>query len=192
MDFGLIAASGWASGLNVYGVALILGLMGRFAGVEMPEQLTSTPVLIAAAVLYAVEFVADKVPYLDNIWDAIHTVVRPVAAGWIGYLIAGEAGISQAVGAGSAGLLALAGHSTKATTRAAANVSPEPVSNIGLSVFEDGLVAGLMALALANPAIALVVVVVLAVAGLAVVYFLWRALIRVWQRIAARTGAASA
>lgn len=189
MDFGLVAASGWASGLNVYGVALILGLMGRFAGAEVPEQLTSTPVLIAASVLYAVEFVADKVPYLDNIWDAVHTVVRPVAAGWIGYLIAGDAGMSEAVGAGSAGVLALAAHATKATTRAAANVSPEPVSNIGLSVFEDGLVAGLIALALANPLIALVVVIVLAVAGVVVVFLLWRALIRVWRRIASRAPA---
>lgn len=188
MEYGLIAASGWASGLNVYGVALILGLMGRFGGASLPDQLTSTPVLVVAAVLYVVEFVADKIPYLDNAWDAVHTVIRPVAAGWIGLVLAGDAGLSEVLGAGSAGILSLAAHSAKATTRAAVNVSPEPVSNVGLSVLEDGLVAGVVALALANPVVALVVVTVLAVAGLGLVVFLWRALARVWRRIAVRTG----
>lgn len=189
MELGLIAGSGWAAGLNVYAVALILGLTGRFAGAPVPDQLTSTPVLVAAGVLYLIEFFADKVPYLDNIWDAVHTVIRPVAAGAIGYLLAGESGVSEAVGAGAAGALALAAHSVKATTRAAVNVSPEPVSNIGLSIFEDGLVAGMVALALASPAVALVVVIVLVVAGVWVVFMLWRAISRVWARIAARTGA---
>lgn len=94
MDLGLIAGSGWAAGLNVYAVALILGLVGRFGDAPIPDQLTSTPVLIGAAVLYLVEFFADKVPYLDNIWDAAHTVIRPVVAGWMGYLLAGETGLS--------------------------------------------------------------------------------------------------
>lgn len=189
MDLGLIAASGWASGLNVYGVALILGLVGRFADAPIPDELSSAPVLIGAGVLYVIEFFADKIPYVDNIWDAIHTVIRPVAAGWIGYLLAGEVGLSQALGAGTSGAVALAAHSTKATTRAAINVSPEPASNIALSVFEDGLVAGVVALALANPTIALVVVVILLVAGLWLIFVLWRAISRVWKRIAARTGA---
>lgn len=187
MDLGLIAGSGWAAGLNVYAVALILGLVGRFSEAPIPDQLTSTPVLIGAAVLYLVEFFADKVPYLDNIWDAIHTVIRPVVAGWIGYLLAGESGLSEALGAGTAGVAALAAHSTKATTRATVNVSPEPVSNITLSVFEDGLAAGVVALALAFPALALIVVVILVIAGAWVVTMLWRALSRVWSRIATRT-----
>ena len=190
MDLGLIAGTGWASGLNVYAVALILGLMGRFAEAPIPEELTSTPVLIASGTLYLIEFFADKIPYLDNIWDAIHTVIRPVAAGWIGFLLAGEAGLSQVLGAGTSGTLALAAHATKATTRAAVNVSPEPVSNIGLSVFEDGIVAGMVALALAFPLVALIVAVVFAVAGGVLVVKLWRGISRVWARIAARTGAA--
>lgn len=190
MDLGLIAGTGWASGLNVYAVALILGLMGRFADAPIPEELTSTPVLIASGVLYLIEFFADKVPYLDNIWDAIHTVIRPVAAGWIGFLLAGEAGISEVLGAGTSGALALSAHATKATTRAAVNVSPEPVSNIGLSVFEDGIVAGMVALALTFPLLALIVAIVLAVAGGVLVVKLWRGISRVWARIAVRTGAA--
>ncbi|HEX2152652.1 MAG TPA: DUF4126 domain-containing protein [Acidimicrobiia bacterium] len=189
MELGLIAGSGWAAGLNVYGVVLVLGLMGRLTDNALPDQLSSTPVLIAAGVLYAVEFFADKVPYLDNVWDAIHTVIRPVAAGWIGYLLAGEVGMSEALGAGTSGVIALASHSVKATTRAAVNVSPEPASNIALSVLEDGLVAGVVALAVAYPIIALVLVIVLLAAGSWLVFVLWRAIGRVWQRIAVRTGA---
>lgn len=190
MDLGLIAGTGWAAGLNVYAVALILGLMGRLTDAAIPEQLTATPVLVGAGVLYLIEFFADKVPYLDNVWDAIHTVIRPVAAGWIGYLLAGEAGLSEVLGAGTSATLALTAHATKATTRAAVNVSPEPVSNITLSVFEDGLVAGMVALALASPVVALVVAILFAVAGSALVVMLWRAISRVWRRIAVRTGAA--
>ena len=189
MDLGLIAGTGWASGLNVYAVALILGLMGRFADAPIPDELTTTPILIAAGVLYVIEFVADKIPYLDNIWDAIHTIIRPVAAGCIGFLLAGEAGLSEVLGAGTSGGMALAAHATKATTRAAVNVSPEPVSNIGLSVFEDGIVAGMVALALANPLLALIVAIVFAIAGVALVVVLWKAISRVWARIAERTGA---
>lgn len=187
MDLGLIAGSGWAAGLNVYAVALILGLVGRFGSVaSIPEELTRTPVLVAAGILYVVEFFADKVPYLDNVWDAVHTIVRPVAAGVIGYLLAGEAGVSEALGAGTSGLLALTSHSAKATTRAAVNVSPEPISNIGLSLFEDGVVAGVVLLALASPVIALVLVVILAIGAIALTVWLWRAITRVWARIAER------
>lgn len=193
MDLGLVAASGWASGLNVYGVVLVLGLMGRFGASPVPDQLTSVPILVAAAVLYLIEFVADKIPYVDNVWDAVHTFIRPLVAGWIGFLLAGETGgLSEAWGAGTAGVLALAAHSTKATTRAAVNVSPEPVSNVGLSVLEDGVVAGLIALALANPVLALALVAVLTVAGLALIVMLWRGIARVWRRIAARRAATSA
>jgi hypothetical protein len=189
MDLGLIAGTGWASGLNVYAVALILGLVGRLGGAPMPEELTSTPVLVGAGVLYAVEFFADKVPYLDNIWDAVHTVIRPVAAGTIGYWLAGDAGMSEALGAGTSAGLALVSHSTKATTRAAVNVSPEPVSNISLSLFEDGLVAGVVALAVAAPVVALVVVIIFVILGVWLIVKLWRAISRLWARLAARTAA---
>lgn len=189
MDIGLIAGSGWAAGLNVYAVVLIMGLLGRFTDAAVPEQLTSTGVLIAAGVLYLIEFVADKIPYVDNAWDAIHTVIRPVAAGWIGYLIAGDAGLSEALGAGTAGVTALISHSTKATTRAAVNVSPEPASNTVLSLFEDGLAAGMVALAVTSPVIALILVIILVIAGGWLIFVLWRGVARVWRRIADKTGA---
>ena len=189
MDLGLLAGSGWAAGLNVYAVVLVLGLVGRFAdAAEVPPELTSTPVLVGAAILYLVEFVADKVPYLDNVWDLVHTAIRPVLAGAIGYLVAGDTGIPQAVGAGTAGVLALASHSVKASARAAVNVSPEPFSNIGLSLLEDGLVAAVVALALAFPLVALVVVVILLGVGTWVLIRSWRAAARLWRRVAVRLG----
>ena len=186
MELGLVAASGWAAGLNVYAVVLILGLVGRFADAPVPSELTTAPVLVGAAVLYLVEFVADKVPYLDNVWDMVHTIIRPIVAGVIGYLLAGESGLNEALGAGSASVLALVAHSTKATTRAAVNVSPEPVSNISLSVLEDGIVAGLLAVALANPVVGLVLVAVLVVVGTWLVLRLWRALGRLRSKLSAR------
>lgn len=183
MELGLIAGSGLASGLNVYAVVVVLGLLGRLGVGDIPDELTSVPALIGAGVLYLVEFFADKVPYLDNVWDAIHTVVRPVAAGWIGYLLAGELGLSAGLGAGTSAGAALVAHSAKATTRAAVNISPEPFSNAFLSVFEDVSAAGVVALAVASPAVALVVTALLVIGGVALVVWLWKAIFRVWRRI---------
>lgn len=183
MDLGLVAGSGWAAGLNVYAVVLVLGLLGRLTEAPIPDQLTTVPVLVLAGIGYVLEFVADKIPYIDNIWDMVHTVVRPVAAGWLGYLLAGEIDLQPVIGAGTSTLAALGAHSTKATTRAAVNVSPEPVSNIGLSIFEDGLAAGMVMLAAASPLLALIVVVILLVGGVVLVVVLWRAIIRVVRRI---------
>lgn len=164
---GLLAGSGWAAGLNLYLVTFLLGLGGRLDWLDVPSVLARTDVMIVAGILYAVEFLADKVPYLDNIWDAVHTVVRPVGAAALGYVIAGDSSsVAAAVGAILSGSLALSAHSAKATTRAAVNTSPEPFSNIFLSVAEDGLVAGLIALAIANPAITLIVVIVLTVGAI--------------------------
>ena len=94
MPFGTIAASGWASGLNLYGTALILGLAGRLGWAENPAQLQSTWFLVLVGVLYAVEFVVDKVPWLDSAWDAVHTVIRPVGGALLGVALAHDAGSS--------------------------------------------------------------------------------------------------
>jgi hypothetical protein len=161
---GLLAGSGWAAGLNLYLVTFLLGLAGRLDWLDVPAVLQRTDVMIAAGILYAVEFVADKVPFLDNVWDAVHTFIRPIGAAAIGYVIAGDTpSIASAAGAILSGSLALSAHSAKATTRAAVNTSPEPFSNIFLSLAEDGLVAGLVALAIANPVVTLIVVVVLTI-----------------------------
>lgn len=187
---GLLAGSGWAAGLNLYLVTFLLGLGGRLDWLEVPAVLQRTDVLIIAGILYAIEFLADKVPYLDNIWDAVHTLVRPVGAAALGYVIAGDSSsVTAAVGAILSGSLALSAHSAKATTRAAVNTSPEPFSNIFLSVAEDGVVAGLIALAIANPTITLIVVIALTVGAIWLTIKLFGVIRRFRSRWAARKAA---
>jgi hypothetical protein len=171
----LLAGSGWASGLNVYLVVLLLGAAGRSGLAEVPDALVRTDVLAIAGVLFALEFVVDKLPWLDSAWDTFHTAIRPLGATAIGLLLTGEVETWQQVaGALGAGGLATAAHAAKATTRVAINTSPEPVSNVVVSVAEDGLVALVVALAIANPILAIVVVFVLVVAGATLTIVLWR------------------
>jgi Domain of unknown function (DUF4126) len=183
MPWGAIAGSGWASGLNVYATVLLLGLAGRLGWAKTPEQMQSTTVLVIAGVLYAIEFFADKIPYIDNLWDSIHTVIRPIGAAWIASVMAGNTTTwtSKPVAALSAAALALTSHGAKATTRAAVNVSPEPFSNIFLSIAEDGFVAAMIALALSQPKIAGVAALVLAVLCVVVVWKLARFVRRVFR-----------
>jgi hypothetical protein len=182
---GLVAGTGWASGVNLYGAALALGLFGRYGPGEVPEALTRTDTLVVVAILFALEFVADKIPVLDSVWDALHTVIRPAGAAVLAVLLTGEAAtVQQAVAALGAGGLALSAHTTKATTRLAVNTSPEPISNAGVSLLEDGLVATVVWFAVTNPVVALVLVGVLVVAGTTLTIALFAAArrgLRSWQ-----------
>ena len=190
---GLIAGSGWASGLNLYLVALLLGFSGRLGWADVPEVLVRTDVMIAAGVLFAIEFAADKIPYLDNVWDSVHTVIRPLGAAALGAVLAGESeSIGAAMGAIISGALALDAHAAKATTRVVANTSPEPVSNLFLSLFEDVSVALLVALAFTFPIVAIVVVVVLVIAASAITIWLWKVARRGWRTIRQRRSNTSA
>ena len=166
-----VFTSGWASGVNAYAVVLVLGLLGRFGGVDaVPMALQRPEILIGAAVLYALEFVADKIPWLDSTWDAVHTAIRPILGAAIGLLLAGDAtSVQQALAAAAGGLSALASHAVKAGLRAAINTSPEPASNITVSVAEDITVAGLITLAVAAPWLAAGIAAVLLLAGLTIV-----------------------
>ncbi len=178
---GLVAGSGWGSGINLYLVTLLLGVAGRLGWEDIPAVLTRLDVLIVAGILFLGEFAADKIPYIDNVWDTVHTVVRPLGAAALGAVIAGQSeSIGGALAALLAGGLALNAHTAKATTRLAANTSPEPLSNIGLSLLEDFGVVGLMALAFANPVVAVVVVAVLALAAGTLTLMVWRVARRVW------------
>ena len=164
----LAFTSGWTSGINAYATVLLLGLLGRFAGIEqVPDGLERTDVLIAAAVLTVIEFVADKVAYVDSIWDGVSTVVRPVAGAVIGALLAGgNADLLTLTLASVGGVTALVSHLVKASLRLAVNTSPEPASNIGASLAGDVSVAGVTALAVLNPVVAAVLVALLLVAGI--------------------------
>jgi hypothetical protein len=152
----LVFTSGWASGVNAYATVLLLGLLGRLGGVDaVPDGLQRTDVLVAAAVLFVVEFVTDKIPYVDSAWDAIHTAIRPTVGAVIGLLVAGEAdSLETAVLAATGGLTALASHLVKGGLRLAVNSSPEPASNVAASLAEDLSVAGLVTLAVVWPWVA--------------------------------------
>lgn len=157
-----------AAGVNLYATVAMLGLAAHYGVVDLPPQFRAfdSPWIIGIAlVLYAVEFVADKVPWIDTVWDTAHTVVRPLGGALIAVSTLGESspwlqGLAALVG----GTLAAGGHLTKAGTRAAANVSPEPFTNWALSLAEDVFAVGLGALALAYPVAALIVTIVAVVA----------------------------
>jgi Domain of unknown function (DUF4126) len=132
-------------------------------------------VIAAASVLYGIEFVADKVPLVDNAWDAVHTVIRPAIASLLGAGFAVDADVGsldEALSAGGSGVTALASHGVKAGLRLGINASPEPFSNIVASLTEDGLVAGVTALALENPEVAAVIALILLVLGTLLLIYL--------------------
>ncbi len=160
----------------------MLGVAGRLGWADTPVELQRTWVLVLFGVLYAVEFLVDKVPWLDSAWDAVHTVVRPVGGALLGVALAQDAGSSEVLAGLVGGGFSLTAHGAKATTRATANVSPEPFSNIALSLGEDGLVAGLMALALSYPVAAGAVAMVLAIASVVVCWSFARALRQLRRR----------
>jgi hypothetical protein len=133
--------AGWVSGINLYAAVATLGLLGRFANLRLPGELdvlTSWWIIGIASALYLIEFFADKIPYLDSTWDAIHTFIRIPAGAVLAATAFGDFDRSvQVVALLLGGGLALSAHGTKATARAAINLSPEPVSNIVVSLAED-------------------------------------------------------
>src|SRR3954468_18521776 len=148
-----VFSSGWASGLNCYLVVLVLGIADRVHDTEqVPNVLARWDVLAVAGFLYAMEFVADKVPYVDSTWDAVSTAIRPTAGAVVGVLIAGQADSLHAAVLGVVGGgTALLSHLAKAGGRLALNTSPEPVTNITASVAEDALVLAVVWFAIAHP-----------------------------------------
>ena len=183
----VVLTSGWASGINAYLVVLVLGLIGRFTEVAgIPEGLTRTDVLVVAAVLYLVELVADKIPYFDSLWDAVSTAIRPTVGAVIGLLIAQDAPtLEQAILAAAGGAAALISHLVKGGLRLIVNTSPEPASNITVSVGEDVAVAGVTTLAVLNPGLALAIAALLLVTGILLLVLLWSRVLRGWRRLRA-------
>lgn len=184
----LVFTSGWASGVNAYAVVLLLGIFGA-TGVtdEVPDALQRPDVLIVAGVLFLCEAVADKIPYVDSVWDTVHTVIRPVAGAVVGALLAGQSGSLPDLAAGAiGGSTALTSHLVKAGTRMAVNTSPEPFSNIALSTAEDLGVAGIMSFAIFHPVAAAVIAGTLLVLGVVILVFLWSRIRRFRRRRAQR------
>jgi Domain of unknown function (DUF4126) len=178
----------FAAGINLYATVAIIGLATRYGWVDLPPQyrvFDNTWIIGAAIAMYLVEFVADKVPWVDSLWDAIHTMIRPLGGALIAVATIGHAQPwVQAVAALAGATLATSTHVAKAGTRAAANASPEPLSNWALSIAEDGFVVGLGLLALTHPLAAAAVVLI----ALAAIVLSVRWLLRGVQRRFARFG----
>ena len=185
----LVVTSGWASGVNSYLVVLFLGVAGRLGLEGVPVVLTRTDVLVIAGLLYAMEFVADKIPLIDSSWDAVSTAIRPTVGAMIALMLAGDVStLQQATYAVLGGGTALASHAVKAGLRLAVNTSPEPVTNVGTSVLEDVTVVGVLLLAIAHPWLALAVALTLLAVGAGLVVILVRRIRRGWRRWSDRSG----
>jgi hypothetical protein len=183
-DVPLIFTSGWASGINSYAVVLLLGLFGRFGHVSaVPPVLERTDVLAASAVLFLGQFVVGKIPYIDSMWDAVHTAIRPAMGAAVGALMAGHAhtlptALAAVIGGGSA----LATHLVKTGVRLGVNASPEPVSNVVASLLEDLGVGGIVVLALLHPLVAALIAATLLFFGVVLVALLAGRIRRAWRR----------
>ena len=181
----LAAALGWASGLRLYAVVFIVGGMGALGWLPLPEglhMLQNPAVLLASGFMLVVEFFADKVPWLDSAWDAVHAVIRIPAGALLAAGVFGADNATMAVVAGLlGGSLSATALATKMTTRAAANTSPEPFTNWGLSFFEDGLVVAVVWLATQHPVwfgVALAFMLAVSALLLAVLFKFLRAVLR--------------
>lgn len=173
---GSIFGLGFVSGINLYATVLTVGLVVNLNLVSLPERMGALEVLgdptvmAVAGVCFAVEFVADKIPWVDSTWDSVHTLIRPVGAAVMGgYALTGSDPATQTALALACGGVALTSHTTKASTRVMANASPEPFSNSFLSIFEDVIVVVGAALTFLLPLLVLALVIVF------LMVFIWMA-----------------
>ena len=186
---GLTLGAGFSSGLNLYATVATLGLLQRFGVLHLPPglQILSHPWVLAIAIaLYLLEFFADKIPYFDTFWDAIHTFIRPPAAALLAFAAAGGAPPEWRWGAALiAGGVALTSHGAKASARAAVNASPEPFSNWVLSFGEDVLAVWLSWMAATRPVATTIIVGALVTLCAFLLYFLFHFARRAFQRLLA-------
>ncbi len=195
MDFtqGLssLLGIGLASGLNLYAVVLTVGLAQRFEWITgMPEGLAilaHPAVLASAAVLYGLEFVADKIPGITPIWDGLHTFIRPVGAALVALGAFGQLDpLPRTLAMLAAGTLALGAHATKMGTRLAAHAAPDPATHSAISIAEDFGVVGIILLAYNYPWVALPVLLAMLAGILVALPFLYRVTVFLWQMVRGR------
>ncbi len=181
----LAAALGWASGIRLYLVVFLTGMAGYFGVIPLPSGLSvlQHPAMLAGSgAMLFVEFFADKIPGVDSLWDMVHTVIRVPAGAALAAGVFGADSATMGMVAGLlGGTLAATSHAAKATTRAAINTSPEPFSNIAMSLVEDGGVMGMMWLATNYPlsfGVVLCVVLVLSIVLIVVLVKFLKAVVR--------------
>lgn len=181
----LAAGLGWASGLRLYALVFVLGVLGRWGGVHLPGDLhvlTHPLVLGLSGLMLFVEFFADKLPWLDSLWDAVHTFIRiPAGAALAAAVMGDQGGAAQVAAALAGGTLAAGTHFAKAGARMAINASPEPVTNVGTSLGEDVLFAGGLWMLLYQPLWFLVALALFLLLALALVLLLWRFIGRLFR-----------
>jgi hypothetical protein len=178
---GSAAGLGLLAGIRLYFTVFALGLAIRLGWFQPNQEaaglalLASTPVLLVSALLCAIEFVADKVPWLDSFWDSVHTFIRPVGAAFLGIAALGQfdPGASLLLGLLTGGV-ALTSHASKAATRAAVNTSPEPFSNWAVSFAEDLMVPVGLWMVISHPLIAAAIVLVFLIAFVLLARWVWR------------------
>ena len=190
----LALASAVASGLNAYASVAMIGLLQRYAVIHLPPPMNALSqdwVIGVAVALFAIEFFADKIPYFDNFWDAIHTFIRvPVGAGLAAGFFADQTAPWQALMAVVGGALALQSHGTKASARLAVNTSPEPFSNWALSLAEDALVVLLLWMAASHPYLTLAILAALVVVFILLLRVILGGLQQLLARLRGPSGAA--
>jgi hypothetical protein len=183
-DLAIAAALAWGSGLRAYAVVFALGLAGVLGWMELPEHLRLLQhplVLGASGLMTAVEFFADKLPWLDSVWDAVHSFIRIPAGAALAAAVFGDSGAAVALAAAIlGGTLAAGVHLAKAGTRAAINTSPEPVSNWTASLAEDAVVPFGLWLGIAHPIAFFVFLLLFIVAAVLLVRLIWRGLRRLF------------
>lgn len=183
----LAAALGWASGFRLYAVVFLVGVMGALDWLELPAglQMLQHPMVMAASgALLFIEFFADKIPGIDSLWDIVNSVIRvPAGAALAAGVFGADSGTMAVVAALLGGTLAISSQAAKTTTRAAINTSPEPLSNIAASLFEDGLVIGVVWLATQHPVVFGVFLIVAVVTMWIVTWLLFKFLRAAFRRL---------
>jgi hypothetical protein len=183
----LIVAASFAAGLNIYATVLTLGILARTQWVPLPpglESLGNTWVLVVCAIMFAIEFVVDKIPAFDMVWNTLHTIVRVPIAGLIAYNASAHLSPQMQILATAIGTaIALATHTSKTAIRAAVTPSPEPISNIALSTTEDAVAIGVTWFATHHPIIAASAALAFLLAGILIARALLRAIHKPIQRL---------
>ncbi|MBA3058997.1 MAG: DUF4126 domain-containing protein [Gammaproteobacteria bacterium] len=184
----LAGALGWASGVRLYLVVFLTGLAGTLGWLALPPglHLLANPVVLGASgFMLFIEFFADKIPGLDSLWDVVHSVIRiPAGAALAAGVFSADSGVMALVAALLGGTLAATSFATKATTRAAINTSPEPFSNVGASLLEDGLVPAGLWLAIAHPLWFVVLLALVLALSVWLIILCWRFLRQLLTRVA--------
>jgi hypothetical protein len=184
----LAGALGWASGVRLYLVVLLTGLAGFMGWIQLPQglHLLAHPVVLGASgFMVFVEFFADKIPGLDSLWDVVHTMIRiPAGAALAAGVFGADSGLMALVAALMGGTLAATSHAAKATSRAAINTSPEPFTNVGASLLEDGLVPLGLWLAIAHPLVFVGVLILVLIFSVWLIRTCWRFLRQLFARVA--------